>query len=173
MYYWEKYDMFKANKSLFIAARLITLYNELRDMDVDFGVIPYPKYDENQTKYYGNCVDNYSVFVIPANGSDTAITGAMLEAMSCENYRTVIPAYYDIALTSKYTRDERSVDMLDLILAGRHYDISILHNDTIPQLSYLFRNLVLSNNPDFASTYKSMQTVFNKSLKKVVEKYAD
>ena len=54
-------------------------------MDVDFGVIPYPKYDENQTKYYGNCVDNYSVFVIPANGSDTAITGAMLEAMSCEN----------------------------------------------------------------------------------------
>lgn len=173
VYYWEKYDMFKANRSLFIAARLITLYNELRDMDVDFGVIPYPKYDENQTKYYGNCVDNYSVFVIPANGSDTAITGAMLEAMSCENYRTVIPAYYDIALTSKYTRDERSVDMLDFIMAGRHYDISILHNDTIPQLSYLFRNLVVSNNPDFASTYKSMQTVFNKSLKKVVEKYAD
>ena len=63
--------------------------------------------------------------------------------------------------------------MLDLIMAGRNYDISILHNDSIPRLSYLFRDLVVNDNPDFASAFKSMQKVFDKGLKKVVEKYAD
>ncbi len=173
VYYWEKYDMFKANQALFIPARIITLYAELRDMDVDFGVLPYPKYDENQQKYYGNSVDNYSTFCIPTTAKDTDITGAMLEALSCETYRTVIPAYYDVALTSKYTRDERSADMLDLIMDGRNYDISILHNAEIPRLSYMFRDLVAENNPNFASKFTTMQKLMNKGLERVNEKYSE
>lgn len=169
--YWEKYDMFKANKALFTQARLITLYDRLREMDVDFGVIPYPKFDESQDKYYSNTVDNYSVLCIPVTSKNTDMTGAIVEALSCESYRTVIPAFYDIALGTKYTRDERSTDMLDLIMDGRNYDISIVHNDSISRLAYFFRDLVVEKNSDFSSKYAAYEKVWTKSIAKVLEGY--
>ena len=170
--YWNRYDMFKQNQALIIPARIITLYDRLRDMDVDFGVLPYPKYDEEQEKYMGNSVDNFSVLCIPVTAPNPEMTAALVEAMSCESYRTVVPAFYDVALGSKFTRDERSIDMLDYIMEGRNYDLSILHNETIPKLSYLFRQCVANNEQNFASAYAAQEAAYKDGLKTVQDTYA-
>ena len=170
--YWDRYDMFKQNQALIIPARIITLYDRLRDMDVDFGVLPYPKYDEEQEKYMGNSVDNFSVLCIPVTAPNPEMTAALVEAMSCESYRTVVPTFYDVALGSKFTRDERSIDMLDYIMEGRNYDLSILHNETIPKLSYLFRQCVANNEQNFASAYAAQEAAYKDGLKTVQDTYA-
>ena len=43
--------------------------------------------------------------------------------MTAESKYTLIPAYYDIALKTKFARNDESGKMLDLIFANRMYDI--------------------------------------------------
>lgn len=43
--------MFQSGHSLFMDTSF-KLVSNLRDMDSDFGIIPYPKFDESQTDYY-------------------------------------------------------------------------------------------------------------------------
>ena len=43
----------------------------------------------------------------------------MTEAMAAETYTNVYPVYYDVALKSKYSKDEATASMIDLISAGR------------------------------------------------------
>lgn len=93
----------------------------IRDAATDFGIIPYPKYDENQEKYCSR-IEGSELFGVPKSNLNTEMASVILEAMACESMNSVIPAYYDVALKVKFTRDERSAEMLDLIFANRVMD---------------------------------------------------
>ena len=51
---------------------------------------------------------------------------SVLEGMAIQSFIQVTPAYYDIALTRKYARDDASAEMLDIALAYRVYDIGLI-----------------------------------------------
>ena len=61
--------------------------------------------------------------IVPITNSDLDMTGTILEALHCVSYETVIPAYYEISLKTKYSRDVESAAMLDLIFRSRVIDI--------------------------------------------------
>ncbi len=72
---------------------------ELREMETDFGIIPYPKYDENQSSYATRlCYYMPTVVPITIKGERLDRAGVMLEALACEYASNVVPAYYEIAL---------------------------------------------------------------------------
>ena len=73
-------------------------------METDFGIIPYPLYDENQEDYHTQVADCSTMFALPADCRDTSFAGAVLEAIAAESYRSVTPAYFEVALNEKYTR---------------------------------------------------------------------
>lgn len=93
----------------------------MRGVETDFGIIPYPKYDENQSEYHSRA-RYYFPSVVPATCQDTDFVGYMLETLNYESYKTVIPAYYETALKTKYSRDAESSGKLDLIFASRRID---------------------------------------------------
>jgi hypothetical protein len=92
-----------------------------RDMDIDFGIIPYPKADENQKNYRARS-EYPELFVIPLVCENLELNGAVLEAMSSEYYRSVRPVYFEMSLESRTARDAESADMLTIILDSRTYD---------------------------------------------------
>jgi hypothetical protein len=94
----------------------------MRNTDVDFGILPYPKYDDTQERYYSR-VSYYNPTLVPKTNSDLEFTGCILEALMCESENTVVPAYYEIALKTKYSRDDESSAMLDFIFSTRVVDI--------------------------------------------------
>ncbi len=154
--YDDKYPLFTTNHALLMPVRLIALFNELRDMEVDFGILPFPKYDEDQQKYYSFALDNYSVLCVPTNTKNMEMVGALSEAMAAESTRSVMPVFYETALQGKYTRDERSVEMLEIIMDGRTFDLSILYNDAVGDLPYLMRNTLIAKG-NFASSYAASE----------------
>ncbi len=93
-----------------------------RDMKIDYGILPHPKWDESQDSYYSR-VEGGRVFTIPITTTDTEFTGLMLEALSAGAHEKVIPTYFEIALKTKYTRDDESTEMFDIIMNGRVYDL--------------------------------------------------
>jgi len=102
----------------------VSMYHieKLRSSEVDFGIIPYPKYNEAQSNYFGR-VAYYIPTVVPITNDNLDMTGAVLETLMCESANTVVPAYYEIMLKGKYLRDNESSDMLDLILENCVVDI--------------------------------------------------
>ena len=113
--------IFKNNSSLFADASCFQLTTELRDSEVEFGVLPYPKWDSAQDKYYSR-IEGCELFGVSYANPNPEMAGVIMEAMACESYNTVRPAYYDVALKTKGTRDENSVEMLDLIFENRVFD---------------------------------------------------
>ena len=95
---------------------------QLRSMETDFGILPYPKYDEAQERYYSR-VSYYNAPIVPVTNNNLELTGALLEYFNYISSETVIPAYYDIVLKSKTSRDNESQAMLDLIFDSRVVDI--------------------------------------------------
>ncbi len=115
--------MFTGNHALYCWAPIGNVLN-LRSSDADFGILPPPKYDENQENYvspagsYGN-----AMLTVPVTTSDPERTGYVLEAFAAKSSEIVKPAFYEKTLVGKSTRDDESVEMLDILFATKRYDI--------------------------------------------------
>jgi len=127
----------------------------LRAMETDFGILPYPMWDESQDGYISR-IEGCEVPLIPLTNSDLDSTGAILEALASASPDTSVAAYYDIALTGKVTRDEDSVEMLDIIYSRRIYD----YGDTIMTSELrdgVLRDAFAANNRDLASILATVE----------------
>ncbi len=101
----------------------VTTAETLRAEKVDFGILPLPKFDEKQEKYYtytdGWCI---SPVVVPKNAKNPERSGFVLQAIAEASVDTVVPVYYDACLTAKGLRDEESSEMLDILFANYTLD---------------------------------------------------
>lgn len=160
--------LFSEGRALFLDGSLNDI-SYLRDMKDDFGIVPAPKYDASCEKYYTNVDSGTNLFIVPITNSDAERTSIILEALCAEGYRTVIPAYYEVALQKKYTRDDLSVQMLDIIKDGRVFDIGYYYcGGTFGSAGY---NLANSTERNFASYYASNETQVKTDLAKISEEY--
>lgn len=121
---WDVLDtVFTEGRCLFsyVGLNRVTLF---REMEADFGILPTPKFDETQEKYY-NTVSTWgaNLFAVPKTTEDLERTGIILEALSAESMYTLTPAYYDVTLKTKAARDEESSAMLDIIFASRVFEL--------------------------------------------------
>ena len=114
-------EFFKSGYSVFLSATIQEMV-KLRDMPDDFGVVPFPKYDDAQSNYCSR-ISGGRPFVIPATNQRPDIAGALMEAMACETRNTVYPAYYESSLKIKFSRDPETVEMLDLVRDTLVYDL--------------------------------------------------
>ena len=99
-------DMFARGLSVFANANIGDALGYFRDLEDDYAILPYPKLDENQPEYYTMVDGSHQVMAVPITVSDTERIGVIVEALCAESYRKVVPAYYDVALKFKGTRDQ-------------------------------------------------------------------
>ena len=134
--------------------------NDLRSMKDDYGILPYPKLDEAQDEYGTYLLTRTGMMMLPMDISADKLemVGYVIDALSAYSYKYLRPALYDQSLTTKGTRDERSIEMLELIMANRVYDFSG-YTETggkfpfSPSLTY--RGLLGSKNANITSYYES------------------
>ena len=167
----ETAKMFSESRALFIDEIFYRL-NELRDVEVDFGIIPYPLFDDQQAEYYSRVEAGARIGMIPVTNKHPEYAGALLEAMSSYGYNNLIPEYYEVALKRRTSRDSESAEMLDLIFETRRYDLG----DTwwCNELrDGLFKNMFAENNRNLASEIAAQEKIINKTLNKVVDKLSN
>lgn len=111
-------DLFGNGQSLFWAEVLQHAQTMRQNYDLNFGIIPMPKYTAEQENYHqyttGYCC---TVICFPTTTKDKAldVSSFVVEAMAIESVETVTPAYYDICLKGRYIDDAESAAMLDII----------------------------------------------------------
>ena len=130
--YGQETQIFANGNALFMPNALSTAGGQnIRESEINFGILPLPKRSELQEDYAAG-VNAYScdVIAIPKNldGENLDAACYALEAMAFFGKQLVTPEYYDRTLTHKRLKDEESVEMLDIIFANRIYDMGSVIN---------------------------------------------
>jgi len=120
--------MFQNNQALFMWIRMADVQN-LRAMDTDFGILPIPKWNDAQANYLHN-VNPWvgTATVVPQSAGNIEVSSAVLDTLASVSRHMLIPAYYDIQLSTQIARDEESEEMLDIIFSNRRYDIGDIYD---------------------------------------------
>ena len=128
-----------------VTHRLIAAESEeFRGMQSAYGILPIPKFDEDQQEYYSLAHDLFTVYgvVSSVNSIDLDDVGAVMEAMAIESYRVVTPAYYEVALKGKYSKDPQSWEMLDMIVNNLKINGGLLYTINISDITQKFRTAI-------------------------------
>jgi len=113
-------DIFKQGRSLFCGAELKAAANELNDMADEFGLLPIPKYNEDQESYYSNILWSSLMYTIPTCVKDVEKTAVIMDALSYYNYDLVVPMYSE-RVSYRGLKDADSVEMVNLIHDTRYF----------------------------------------------------
>ena len=161
---------FRSNGALFLVNGMEELII-FRDLDTDIGLLPLPKYDETQDRYYHPFSTYWaSIIVIPRNSSTTDFTGHMLEAMNADAYYSTSITYYDVLLAGKSMRDPDSIEMLNIIRGSRTMDTELVYN--FIGLSDIYTQMLNNKSSDIlASSVQRSQKAAEKLIERFVEQY--
>ncbi len=168
----KKTRTFKAGRAFFLGYNMSGLIDQLRDMDNDYGIIPLPKYDEAQERYYtyGSPFGPIGICVPTTNTVEqNELTGAVIESMAYLAYTEVQPLMYDITLKEKVARDERSKEMLDIIYEDIIYDWTQCLDPG--GLNAVMRQLCTGAKQDPVSAITKIFDKAEAALKKVMDTY--
>ncbi len=138
------------------------------EKNFEFGVLPMPKYDENQTNYISTVRPGMNrVWSILTNvESDTALMlTAFLEDLGSESYRRVTPAVFEICMKFRYSKDEVQSQMFDLIRQNVMFDLG--QSLSAPSSSYLYQIPAICMASD--KSWKTRAAVSAKSLQGTVD----
>lgn len=132
--------------------------DKLREMEDEFGVLPFPKYDEDQQQYFTTVRgDNYFLCSpITVQESDREFVGLVTETLAYYGYTLVRQAVYEDTLKGKMVRDNDSIEMLEILVDGIVIEYAFAHADG-RGFSYILWNLVDAKKDSFASTYASKE----------------
>jgi len=139
--------------------------SDLRNMKDNYGILPFPKYDENQQQYYSCTSDIPTCFSIPTTNTDPDVAAAVLEAMASYSYRNTRIAYLDTALKGKYMNDPDSRRMVDYIVNGYNVDASWIYFDMSLEYPASFRYMLIDGETGYASKHASKEKQVQRSLK--------
>ena len=156
---------FAARKTFFFGNQLTAATSsDLRDMEDNYGIIPFPKLDDKQENYQNLLFNSSSVVTIPITCKQHENVGAVIEAMCAESYRSVIEVFYETALKMKYSRDSYSGQCIDIIRDVTRKNLAYEYNAQIGYSSMLITNCVAANNNDIASSIASVIPAANEKI---------
>ena len=141
----------------------------LRATEFDFGILPYPKYNEQQKNYV--TLNWAGTICAPLNISNPEKVGAVAEYLGAISHEIVKPVYYDILLNGKVTRDEESKEMLDIIYGDSIYDFGL--NFSSSDLLYIVPWLLKDKSTDVTSYYERRANAVQLQYDKIYDAFIE
>lgn len=166
----DSLELFSRGHALFCPSAL-SGGEMLRNYDVEYGILPNPKYEEDQDGYYTTCQDYFSIMAVPVTCNDTEFVGMITEALAAESYRSVVEDYYEVILKSRYTYDDDSAKMIDIIRQGLRFNFGYLYSYAMDWPAHQLNICINANSTDFASTWAQKEEQFNINLQEQLEAY--
>ncbi|MBR6410161.1 MAG: hypothetical protein IKS35_02120 [Clostridia bacterium] len=111
----SQFEAFKNNGALFLYTSTRDVYRKVRTyVDVTYGFLPVPMLDESQTDYIAGASD--MLWGVPQTSVDQFHQiSTIIEALSCQCYNYVVPAFYETTLQTKLSDAEEDIKVLDIV----------------------------------------------------------
>ncbi len=144
---------------------------EFRNMESDFGIVPLPKYDSDQEKYCTYVDAGSNMIGVPSTTSDPIRTGVLMEAMAAESMYVITPVYNEILLKRKYSRDNESEAMLDIINDSRVFSLKNVQD--IGGVSGIMAKAYAKKAKPLLSDFEAVKEATNAKLEKIYQEYIE
>ena len=174
----EGFKVFASGRALFTACSPTNIANAaygFKDMADEYGILPQPKYDEDQENYMSFVNGAASVIVVPKSLGNERLefSGFMMEAMASSSYYMVTDTLYDKVAKSKNVRDQESAEMMDIIIRNRVFDFGYSHFFTKGYpCAVLFMTCLDAKTPSVTSTIKrTKEYTVQKELHRILKSY--
>ncbi|MBQ8440527.1 MAG: hypothetical protein IJX19_07695 [Clostridia bacterium] len=143
---------------------------------INFGVVPLPKLNSQQDRYYTHISNTYDTWCVSHNADDIDLSSAVLECMASESYRKTGPLYYDVNIKLRYAPDERLGEMYDLVRDSVTFDLIYLYSCAYPDAGSapkeLVKKCVLSpTSAQWASSLAANKDTWSQSFSAILETY--
>ncbi len=138
----------------------------------EFGLLPNPKYDEDQEDYYSLYnFGNGSLLSVPASVVDVDFAGFALEAISEASVDTTYEAYIETKCKLQDAYDEDAAKCMDLIFDGVVYDIAFV-SDIGGLGQMVYKTMVQQKTNTYGRQYKALSKIVSKEFNNIREAYA-
>ncbi|MBQ7347250.1 MAG: extracellular solute-binding protein [Clostridia bacterium] len=138
-----------------------------------FGVLPLPKYDDNQN-YRSACWVGRTLYFISSGSPVAEMAATTFECLASEGYRQVTPVLYEDTYKLRYSKDETSGQMIDLIRASIVFDLAQVYTysfeDQIP--TRMTRALTFGTISGYATEMQNISTAmatYKSGMQQVVQ----
>ena len=115
-----------------------------RESEVTYGVLPIPKFTEEQANYRTTFVNTASSVILCSNLPDSRATmlSAIIEVLSAESYKQVTPAYFGTVLQGHYSKDVADAEMYDMIIGSTYFTFGYAYSSkSLGGIGTIFRNV--------------------------------
>lgn len=128
----------------------------LRDIEnFDFGIAPFPKYDDDQ-KEYGNYLA-MNPMAVPTTIKNEAKVGAVIEALSILSEEIMAPTHIEDYVECKVLRDEESVEVARMMMKNVCIDITRYYDFAAGSITPVWMLGKIQNPNMVASFLKAME----------------
>lgn len=161
--------VFTSQRALFSDAE-VNKFQGFRTLNFEYGIVPYPKYDEKQEQYACNTWQGAPAAFIPVTAGDPEKVGLILDALAYEGEKSVTPAFRDYTVERKGLRNDESIEMLGLITGNIipvYYSIYAIDSTIFTQAG----EDVWTGTTSTASTAASVKSTIDTQIKEVMEKW--
>jgi hypothetical protein len=164
-----KIALFTNSQALFCAAPIQWGVLNFRDMKDDYGILPYPKYNEDQDDYYSHVNSYFPVGIaIPVTNPRAEETAAVMETLAYISHNKILPKINNVVLKEKIARDENSKHMLDLLYKNMIVDLNCVFD--FAGSATKLRSYAVGTSENFSSTYASIKPAVEAALAQMLEK---
>ena len=168
---------FVEDKMLFMMFSLefIPDFKDAMNTSTEFGILPYPKYDKNQTEYR-TAIGNTGVYVaIPVQETDPDFSANILNALGAAGKTHVYQAYYETTLKKGTSPDPESLEMLNIIRDSMYFDFAIVHAAALDNIYSKWGDSLLpaegTAREAFSGIYVSIELNSGKALTNILKQY--
>ena len=165
-------EAFGKGNALFYGSGLAVL-SQVRDSEVSVGIVPEPKFDEQQTGYRTMYSSQCMTIAVPVSNGDPERTGVICEALGAYSRLPLKKVYYESILKRKAARDEETMEMLDIIVNNKYVDIGVLNYDTWGDIIFDYTEAMRNSGTEqLVSTAAANHSKFYVTLKSIEDAYA-
>ena len=147
------------------------------EADIEYGILPLPKYDESQEKYLTTVqYDNSGAIGVPTtvDGDALEFTGIILEALAEESHYTTLPAFIEGVFQVTKAPDAESADMLEMIFSSDNivYDMFAAYN--IGNLNFaVAENLYQNHGGNYVSVMEARRASIMADYERVINSFKE
>ncbi|MBE6628349.1 MAG: hypothetical protein E7629_05420 [Ruminococcaceae bacterium] len=165
--------MFLEERAYFYSTGLF-LTNEIaqHEANIDYGVVPLPKLNDQQDRYYTMVHNTHDAWIVPFDCKNLDESSAVLETSAYEAYKNIGPVYFDTYVKLRYAPDERLAEMYDLIRESVVFDFSYLYKSAYQtNPSDTVKNCINDPTKEWASVYATYKDQWQTSFESFVALY--
>ncbi len=168
-------DFFANSQSMFCCNAIEFLAKgSLGASGIDYGILPFPKYDEIQETYFTNTL-RWEVAHIPSV-CDTERAAIIFEYLNYSSYNTLIPAYFETVLQYQKAQSSEDAEMLQLLRDTVYFDFMVFYQTQVGVSSgnnifTAVRNLINNKDKGIASWWDSNKGMYEEKFTELIDTY--